>query len=265
MINVFLKKFGLTKNEQEIYVFLLAHGAGIASIVGKRLGIKRVTAYAALESLEKKGLVLSFKKNNVTYFEAASGEKIMKICKDRVEQEKSLQDDAMKILPILKNLENNQQKPRLEVKGKIAYYQGLEAVTRLIDETINEDCSEQLCFGLNTYHTKDLKEGVSWKNYTKKRVLKGMSVRSIQPDYKAAKDYQKRDKRELRTTYLVPKNKFPALCELNIIGDMIAIFTAQGNDPAGTKIYNKDMAQVLTSLFNLAWECAEKYNKKLGK
>jgi len=261
MMNEFFAKFGLTKNEREIYLFLLEHGASIASMVGKRLNIKRVTVYASLEALQKKKMVTIHQKNNVTFFEAVSPEFIVDVCKEKVATDIGLQKQAESIFLALKKLENNQAKPIFEVKGKLKYYQGLEAVKGLIYETLEEGPTEQLCFGLNKYHTEHLWD--EWKAYTKKRAAIGMNVRSLQPDTNAAKEYKKRDKSELRVTRLVPHKKFPTECELNIIGDMIALFTTHGNEPTGMKIYNKDMAQVLRNLFELAWEKAEEYDKKL--
>lgn len=259
MINTFFKKFGLTKNEQDIYLYLLENSNSIASMIGKRLGIKRVTVYAALGTLEKRNLVNTFQRNNVSYFEAVSPEEIVNICNRRVEKDLELKKHAEKAMLELKRMESKQIKPVFEVKGKIKYYQGLDAVKKLINETLEEGQKEQLCFGLNKYHTEHLWD--DWKAYTKKRASIGMNVRSIQPDIKPAKEYKKRDKDELRVTKLIPNKKFPADCELNIIGDMIAIFSSHGEEPTGMKLYNKDIARTLKSLFELGWEKAGEYDK----
>ena len=52
MLEEFFQKLGLTNNEQTVYIFLLKHGYCIASVLAKRLNIKRVTAYAILGSLK---------------------------------------------------------------------------------------------------------------------------------------------------------------------------------------------------------------------
>lgn len=262
-IDTFFYKFGLTNNEKNIYLFLLGNGPVIASMIGKRTGIKRVTVYASLDSLAKKSLVISFEKNKVNYFEAVHPEEILSICKEQTEDALSLQKEAQNVLHALRQVEKNKIAPIIEMGGKIKYYQGLDAVKKLIYETLEEGNKEQLCFGLNRYHTEHLWD--EWKKYTKRRASVGMNVRSIQPDTKAAKDYKKRDKDELRETHLIPNKKFPAECELNIIGDMIAIFTSHGKEPTGTKIYNKNMAQVLRNLFELAWEKAGEYDEKIDK
>lgn len=251
MKNGFFTRLGLTKNEIEIYLFLLEYGATIASMIGKRLHIKRVTVYASLEAMEKKGFVRSFKKNNVTYFQVISPDEIVKICEEKTRRDKDLEIQAKAMLPTLLALQKSQTKGFFEVKGKIKYYQGIKAVKQLINETLEEGPEEQLCFGINDFHTQHFDD--EWANYTKKRVKIGMKVRSIQPKNKNSIAYKKRDKKELRKTKLISQKRFSADCELNIIGDMIALFTTHGDEPTGTKIYNKEMAETLRNLFEIAW------------
>jgi sugar-specific transcriptional regulator TrmB len=254
-------RLGLTKNESDCYLFLLEYGAAAASTVGKRVGLKRLTAYAALERLDGKGLVESYVKEKVTYFEAVSPEAIVNICRRRANEEQLLVKEAERVAKELKRLEEKHQKPVVEVRGKMRFYQGIAAVRDLIDETIEEPSKEQLCFGLNTYHVEHVSD--DWGSYTKRRVEAGMEVRSIQPDIEAALDYQERDEKELRVTRLVPHKKFPGGSELNIIGDMIALYSTHGDEPVGLKIYNRDLARVLRSLFELAWERAGRYDERL--
>lgn len=263
MFNAFFDRLGLTDNEKNIYLHLLETGPSIASLIGKRLEIKRVTVYASLQALIKKGMIIPFQKNNVTYFQSAPPEDLVRLCEDRVEQNLRLKKDAERLLSSLNKIHNRQAKPILEVKDKMKYYQGLEAVKKLIDETLEEGRKEQLCFGLNQYHQQRLKD--EWKRYTQKRIKVSMNVRSIQPDTPVAKAYKKRDQKELRITRLIPHPKFPAYSELNVIGDMVALFTSHGQEPTGMKFYNKEMAQVLRSLFELAWEKAGEYDKKFPK
>jgi sugar-specific transcriptional regulator TrmB len=259
MLDIFLDNFGLTHNEQKIYLFLLGHGEAIASLIAKRLNIKRVTVYASLETLKKKELVHILEKNNVTYFEAVDPEAIVRICQEEVNQKTSLRRQAERFLPYLQKIQSEQVTPVFEVAGHIKYYQGIEAVKRLIDETLDEGPTEQLCFGLNQYHISHLWD--DWSDYTKRRTAVGMNVRSIQPDSQPARAYRQRDSQELRHTLLVPSKRFPAQCELNVIGDMIALFSSHGDQPTGMKLYNAQMAELLRSLFNLAWERAEGYDR----
>jgi sugar-specific transcriptional regulator TrmB len=263
MIESFLQSLGLTDSETRVYLYLLTHGESIASIIAKRLGIKRASVYQVLESLEAKGLIVEFNKNNVAHFDSVDPEDLVGLCEQRVYEMQRLKQKAEVLKGELKQLREKGKMPTLEIRGKIKYYQGLEAVTQLIDETLKEKNKEQLCFGLNTYHTE--LAGDDWGDYTKKRVEEGMFVKSIQPDTDAALSYKARDKNELRETRLVPHEKFPGKCEINIIGNMIAMFTTSGREPMGMKMHNKDLAEALRSLFHLAWERSDFYDKKQKK
>ncbi len=236
------KKFGFTNNEGLIYIHLLRLGPSLASTISKRTGIKRVTVYACLKNLEKEQFVDSFLSNDVTYFRSASPNQFLKSCRAREIYLRTLNEEVKTVLPSLLKLEQEQSKP--------------------VNETLIEDCKEQLCFGLNQYHQHVEDE---WKRYTSKRVALGMKVLSIQPKTKIAQAYKGRDSSEFRKTKLVPFPSFGSPCELNIIGDMVAIFMPHGDQPFGIKIYNKDIAKTLQSLFKLAWESADKYDKKMSK
>ncbi len=263
MIENFLKNLGLSENEVKVYLYLLTHGESIASVIAKRLEMKRATVYPTLESLESKELISGFDKNGVMHFDAVEPDDIVYLCEQRVSQMQRLKQKAEGLHKEFSKLRDQGKMPKLEIRGKIKYYEGIDAVTDLIEETLEEKENEQLCFGLNTFHTE--LSGNDWQDYTKKRVAKGMNVKSIQPDKEEAVEYQGRDKDELRETRLVPKNEFPGESEINIIGDMVAMFTMRGQSPMGMKMYNKDLAQALRSLFRLAWERSEFYNKKRKK
>ena len=263
MIQSFLQNLGLTESETRVFLYLLTHGESIASIIAKRLGIKRASVYQVLETLETKGLTVQFSKNGVAHFDSINPDELVDLCEQRVFEMQRLKRKAEVIKTELKELRSKGKMPTLEIRGKIKYFQGLEAITQLIEETIQEPGKEQLCFGLNTYHT-DL-AGDDWGQYTKKRVAKGMFVQSIQPDTDPAIAYKGRDKHELRQTRLVPHDKFPGRCEINIIGPMIAMFSAAGHEPMGMKMYSKELAQALRSLFQLAWERADNYDKDIEK
>ncbi|TSC96943.1 MAG: transcriptional regulator TrmB [Candidatus Peregrinibacteria bacterium Greene1014_49] len=259
MIEDFLQSIGLTSQETSVYMYLLTHGESIVSIVAKRIGMKRPTVYQALEALEKRKIVGSARKNGVAHFHAKNPEMLITLCNVQVQKAQEHLKKAQSLQEQLQKLQATGGMTNVERFENIQYYEGLSAVTDLIDETLTANVGERLCycFGLNTYHTE--LAGNDWQHYTKKRVDQKMFVKSIQPDIKAAIAYKKRDKKELRDTRLVPKNLFPSECEINLIGDMIAMFSAAGRVPTGLKLKNKKMATALRSLFLLAWEQARHY------
>jgi len=233
-------------------MYLTGHGAQAASVIAKKMDIKRASIYPVLKSMVDKWLVVDYEKNNVTYFKGIEPEDIALLCEKKERELKKLKKHSEKIQSDLEMLKGWQKQEQFDLAGKITYYEGIEAVGNLIEETLDEPSKEQLCFGLNEYHTKIHSD--DWLDYTKDRVEKWISVKSIQPDIPAAIEYAARDSRELRETKLVPHKDFPAHCEVNIMWDMIALFTTKWDKPSWMKMYNKYMAETLRSLFNLAWK-----------
>ena len=259
MIESFLHSIGFTPQETSVYMYLLTHGESIVSVVAKRIGVKRPTVYQALETLQRRKIVSSVRKNGITHFTAENPETIVAFCNLQMQKAQEHLKKAQALQQQLHKLQESGKAASTEQRGDIQYYEGLAAVTDLIDETLTENAGERLCycFGLNTYHT-DL-AGNDWQHYTRKRIGQKMFVKSLQPNTRAAIAYKKRDRKEMRETRLVPKNLFPSECEINVIGDMIAMFSVSGRVPAGLKLNNKKMATALRSLFLLAWEQAERY------
>ena len=252
MIQTFFDSLGFTEKEVKIYMYLTSHGAQAASVIAKKMEIKRASIYPILKNMVDKWLVIDYEKNAITYFKGIEPEDIALLCEKKERELKRLKKNSTKIQEDLEKLKGGQKQDQFDLAGKITYYEGIEAVSNLIEETLDEPSKEQLCFGLNEYHTTIHSD--DWGDYTQERIEKWISVKSIQPDTPAAIEYASRDGKELRKTKLVPHEDFPAHCEINIMWDMVALFTTKWEKPSGMKMYNKHMADTLRSLFNLAWE-----------
>jgi hypothetical protein len=100
-----------------------------------------------------------------------------------------------------------------------------------------------------------------WKKYYRQRINDKIFVRSITPNNKAGVEYKKRDTEELRTTYLVPLEKFPFNIEKNIVGNKIVFFSKEGGNLIATIIENKMIADTERAIFELAWKEAERFDK----
>lgn len=231
---------------------MLELGPSIASMLAKRTRIKRVTVYGALDGLVQKGLIETFKKNNINYFQAVDPNVIQQIFDQQLEVEKNFNQQVHKSVADLQKIKEGSKTQIIDVKGIMKYYQGEEAVKTLISETLDYPEKMQYCIGLSGYHVLQV-EG-HWKSYIRSRVKKGMKVKSIQADTVEGKSYKKKDAVSLRETRLIEKRKCPDDGELNIIGDKIILYTAEGNEPWGVKIMNKKIARILKKLFELAWD-----------
>jgi sugar-specific transcriptional regulator TrmB len=262
-MNEIFERLKCSPTQAKLYLFLLELGPTIASMLAKRAGIKRVTVYGALEGLVQKGLVETFNKNNVSYYQASSPEVITNLLDHQLDEEQQFNQRAHKKILELKKLKQKSDKQIIEVKGVIRYYEGREAVETLIQENLKLPNKTQYCIGMSGYYT--LKYGNEWNRYIQTRVKNGMKVMSIQADTKENQDYKDRDKKELRETHLIPAQLCPDHAELNIIGDRILLYTDEENEAVGIKIAHRKLANVLKKLFLLAWENAADIEKKSKK
>jgi sugar-specific transcriptional regulator TrmB len=77
MLHNSLLQFGLTEKEASIYIMLLRIGSSPVSALSRRLKIKRATTYGVLESLVRRGYVVSFKGEHCREYKAKSPECIL--------------------------------------------------------------------------------------------------------------------------------------------------------------------------------------------
>ena len=68
MVEISLKDFGLTQNEEKVYLKLLEIGSSSAGLLIKKTGMHRAAVYDNIDSLTEKGLVSHVIKANRKYF-----------------------------------------------------------------------------------------------------------------------------------------------------------------------------------------------------
>jgi len=262
-MNEIFERLKCSPTQAKLYLLLLELGPTIASMLAKRANVKRVTVYGALEGLVQKGLVETFNKNNVGYYQASSPEVITNLLDHQLEEEQQFNQRAHKKVEEMKKLKQKIDKQIIEVKGVIRYYEGREAVETLIQENLKLPHKTQYCIGMSGYYA--LKYTGEWNRYIQTRVKNGMKVLSIQADTPENQEYKKRDQQELRETHLIPVQMCPDHAELNIIGDRILLYTDEENEAVGIKIINRKLANILKKLFALAWDQAGDLQKKTPK
>jgi len=127
-----LSKIGLTQGEIKVYVALIKHGELSKSPLASKANISSSKVYEITEKLIKKGLVSSFKKNNIAYYAANDPsflEGYIEKKEKEIQQEKEI---VKKLLPNLKILkEKSEEKISFELqegwKGmETALIEGLE-------------------------------------------------------------------------------------------------------------------------------------------
>ncbi|MEK7545339.1 MAG: helix-turn-helix domain-containing protein [Patescibacteria group bacterium] len=250
-----LQKLGLTSKESAIYMAAMELGvASPVATIAKKANINRTTAYDILEQLVHKGIVVTSKKSSSRYYEALPPEKIIAYLKEQSEKFSRLAQDAEKILPELK--------AHYQVSGrpKVYFYEGDEGLIRVYEETLTS--SEEI-----TAYASDQanQEAIPWyfPQYYKRRAAKGIPIRGLFPDLPKNRERHLLDKKEMRNSRLVPLNKLDFTPEINFFDNKIMIADWKGK--LGIIIESAEISKVFKQTFELAWEAAEKYHKKIRK
>ena len=253
-----LKKIGLSDNEAKVYLALLELGSATAQQISEKASVKRPTTYVELESLMKMGVVTTFEKAGKkdgptkTLFRAEDPEYLKNIIERQkklsVERERALSD----VLPELGKLFLAAgERPR------VRFFEGVEGLKTMLgdflktkDKKIEAATSADDVIKIFPSHEK---------NYMNLRVQKAIHSKLLYTSSKGA--YLKEsDSVMLRESRFIPQEKFPFSCDMAIYENKVALSALKG-DPIGIIIESKEIVDSLRSIFYLAWEAAEKYQK----
>lgn len=241
-----LQQLGLSDKEAKTYMAALELGSAAAQEIAKRAGLKRPTAYFAIEKLTELGLMSSFEKGKKRYFSAESPERLMALVGSQRRKAVVLEEELQRILPELNNLFRiSGEKPR------VRFFEGKEGI-----KAIQEDILKSKVRELEEIYPLDdflkLFSAAERKPYILKRKRKKIKARAIYTS--KTKNVPASPNAELR---FVPYNKFPFSADIVIYGNKVAIATYKGK-LMSVIIESREIAETLRLVFNLAWEAAVK-------
>ena len=234
-----LEKLGLGKNEQSIYLALLQLGKATANQIAYKSKVKRPTTYDILYRLEKDNFIFETEENRKRKFVANSPQKLLKILD---EEKKNLEKD----LPFLKSIYNVSA-----ARPKVAYFEGLEGIKQLYDDTLDSLGKGEEILGYVTSDTTQYLPGYVG-DYVKKRTAKGINFRGIYQDSPIIRFYLKKNQEQLRTSKVVSPKDFLIKNEINIYANKIIILTYKP-EPFGVSIQSEEIADTQRAIFEMAW------------
>lgn len=248
-----LIEFGLTEKEAKIYVALLELEVAKISELAKKTGINRSSAYVILEELKKKELVsVSVGEGGIQKYIATSPDILLAQADDKAKKQKNIKEKIEKILPELKALhKETRNKPR------VFLYTQNEAVQQAYDKLFDE----QLERGMKTFRVfEDLSNVNKFlpENFIREDSKKvGAKMFVISPNNKEANEvvdgYKKFGSKD--EFVLIPESRFSKTSSqvrsFSIYEDKIEFFS---KDSFLIAIENRDIANLLKNLYDLAWE-----------
>lgn len=242
---------GFNEKEAKVYLSSLELGQSTVQNIARKAAVNRATAYFIIDSLMQRGLMSSFHKGKKQYFVAADPERLLEIMDQEKENIEKKKENLNKLLPQLQSL-NNKQKGKPVVK----YYEGKEGIKAMLDEFLKYSGkgTAHMAYSVDAINNFfQNKEVSSWRS---KRAGKGIKTKSIYTFKDGARESTEDSQRRK-----VPFEKFPITCDISVYDDKVRL-ASLGDRLTGIIIEDKEIAQSLRSILNLAWEAAEKYEDK---
>jgi len=232
-----LLEYGLSEKEAELYLAALKFGDATANRLSEATKLTRSTIYDIVESLKKKGLMSSYKKDTKYFFSASNPEALITILKNKEQLIKQ-------ILPNLKKLGTLQPERPI-----ITVYHGKTGLKTAANEMLEE--KEILAYGggINAEEVfGSYTANFAQKRAEKKIQIKAIGGKSIPKHMKERKIKQYTSVRSLKifenhnTTYF-------------LYGTTVLILT-YAQEFIATKIESKTFSESQRQIFEYFWKQA---------
>ncbi|MBI5530732.1 MAG: hypothetical protein HY918_04525 [Candidatus Doudnabacteria bacterium] len=210
-----LKEYGLEDAEASLYLAGLKLGEAGMSELAREAQIKRTSAYVIFQSLEKKGLMGSFKMRGRHKFVATRPDLLVS------QTEKELQDLKL-ILPQLNSLtQKKDQRPQ------ITYYEGKAGYFLASEESLSTANSTVYHIGSISETHKVVGEDWDLNYYIPSRLKKRIRFKALYFKSQMPQSFLKSNHSELlREVRYLPETQIFGTSKL-IYGNKVAIFSSQ--------------------------------------
>ena len=238
-----LLKLGLSDEEIKIYLACLEINGGPVSVIARKAGVNRVSAYHTLENLLKKRLLSLYNRNGVKCFAPEAPEKLEELMLEKVHLAKAL-------LPQLKSLAKVQG-----FRPKIRFYEGMDGIERVFNESLS---SEGEILGYTNLKQVIDQIPVFFKDYTSKRLKKEIKSRYLSPNtvesvHAIDPFLPKGFDPNLIEILLVNKAQFPFDNDILIFGNSVGIVSLNPDERLGLIVESPTLSQTMKAVFDLAW------------
>ena len=236
-ISQLLQKLGFSENETKVYLAALELGTSSAQDIGDKALVKRTTAYSVLGYLINRGVMGKTKIKGKARFVAEPPERLLLLTKE-------IEQGIKTSLPELEAIYNKNQ-----IKPKITFYEGIEGIKNVFEDTLREKPKEILMWLTDDYF-KDLQQYSA--DYIKERVKLDMHARRIAPAGSIwIRQNKKHDAQELSETIAVPSDMMSIGIEVNVYNNKLAFMNFR--EKIGIIIESKAIADAMRQAYELSW------------
>ncbi len=241
-----LESVGLEDREAELYIAGLQLGSVPASVYAKSAEINRITTYALLEELVRKGYFTRETRRRAKCYAPVAPEHLAWEARKNA-------DAFHRALPELRSLRGAGYR-----KPHVRFFEGWEGVKNVYEDTLTAK-GELLNFA-NSAVVRQYWPAYD-EEYVAERVKRGIHLRGIAPDDEAGQRVHGEDRKKRREIRLIPAKEFDFTNEINVYDSKVAIcsFTSglQGSaDMFGVIIESREVAETQRQIFEMAWRYA---------
>lgn len=233
-----LTNIGLTQHEAAAYVALQQMGKGSADSVASRAQIKRSTAYLALESLLRQGLV----------GKVPRARKMLFLAKDPAElreREAARYQAVDRLVPMLRAMaaEADHFGTRL--------YEGTEGLKSAYQFRQDElhDTEFVGFFGYVADMDQELERFI--EKWNEVNASQNIRSRAIVPDHPSLENFRVLDKAHARQVKVIKKDEYPSNISIEVYEQFVRIVLFK--DQAALIVESKALALALRSVFEMVW------------
>lgn len=248
-----LEDLGLSEKEAKVYLACLELGESAPADIAKYSGINRATTYVIAEKLTKDGLISQLEKGKKTYFTAENPEQLLRLLRKQEQSIKNKEQEFQKYLPELKTIFDTAGE-----RPKVRFFEGKEGL-KAIQEDFFKSKDKKI---EEIYSSDDLHNA-----FTKEDLQELFKIRK-EKKFRSRAIYARKEGKlpqpplpEITEMRIVPGDKFPIHSDVLFYDDKVAMVSLRGK-LVGAIVENKAIADTLRSIFNLAWEAAEKYDRE---
>ncbi len=245
-LDKFLNQVGFKTNEVAIYLAALETGLTSPPELANKTGLPRTTINLILKHLVERGFIGKTLIKKRVHYLAEPPDKILGHLKELLKY-------GEEILPELEARYNQS-----EHKPRIVFYEGVNAVQKVYDDTLATKPTEILEWNTDAYFAG--KQHVD-RHYIAKRMKLGIKAKRIAGSgSKWDTHHRHYDSSELAETIIVPRDLFWPEIEVNIYGNKVAFLNYAEN--ISVIIESKAIASAMRQAYHLSWIGAKQSTTK---
>ncbi len=235
-----LAQVGITRKKARVYLAALELGEVPVTVLARKAGIGRTTAYDVVQRLAKDGLLVTVKKQGRFYVSAEEPARLVRLLEER-------QSALNGLLPELKSIYN-----RSTVKPRIRFYEGIEGLRTVLEDTL--DCRRRELDAVLSM--ADLREAPGHQDeYIARRVARGIRLRVVRSRVKEIGDgIWPTSETELRELRYAPNGLVFGMTTW-IYDDKVS-FISSLRENFGMIIESSEFCQLMRNLFTVLWQAS---------